>query len=124
MPKKTVDTALIKRFSAVFKDSGLTQGAFGKRVGQEQNAISQVLGGSREPSKAMLRKAIEEFDVTPEWMLSGIGDMRKATAPVSASVSREEFLEMKGGLQTELRLLRESLEKMGEVVRALSLRER
>lgn len=121
MPKKSVDLDLIKRFSAVFKDSGLSQAAFGKRIGQEQHAISQVLSGTREPSKGMLRRVIEEFDVYPEWMLSSIGSMRKPEEKPTGYVSREELAEVRGGLQAELRILRESMEKIAEALRAHSL---
>lgn len=71
MPKKPVDIDLVKRFTTVFSQSGLSQEAFGEKIGQKQHAISPVLKGIREPSKSMLREIISKFDVSANWLYTG-----------------------------------------------------
>jgi transcriptional regulator with XRE-family HTH domain len=99
LPQKTVDGDLIKRFTRVFRESGLSQSLFGKRIGQKQNAISQVLSGDREPSKAMLQAVITEFDVSPAWIMGGEGEPFSVTKEAPAAgpyVTEKDFAEWRG----------------------------
>ena len=114
MPKTTVDEELKKRFLAVFRDSGLTQEDFGRRIGQKQHAVSQVLRGPREPSKAMLKAVITEFDISPEWLYFGTGGGPRGKAPGQAEITTEVFW-------TEIGKLKGQIETLGEALRALQL---
>lgn len=94
-PQITVNSELCGRFSAVLASTGLSQKEFGARIGQKQNAISQVDGKKRTPSKGMIQKIITEFGISPEWFYTGKGTMMPAE-PVSDFISREDFAEWRG----------------------------
>lgn len=49
-------------------------------------------------------------------------DFEQAGQNSAGAVSRDEFLEMKGDLQGQIRTLRDVVEKMGQAIVALSLR--
>lgn len=120
MAQKTVNQELIKRFSAVFRDSGLTQAVFGKRIGQKQNAIAQVLGGDREPSKPMLRAIITEFDISPGYLYGESEEMR---APAKASqVSAQEIGDLKAALKAHIEYWRDGEERVLKRLAALDQR--
>lgn len=89
--QKPVESEIKTRFSAVFRASNLEQGDFGKLIGQKQAAISQVVSGPREPSKAMLRGVVDKLEISPEWLYTGTGSMKKAPATTGQPVTREEF---------------------------------
>jgi transcriptional regulator with XRE-family HTH domain len=96
-PNKTQKSELSSRFLAVLADSGLKQTEFGKRIGQKQNAISQVIGAGREPSKAMIQKIITEFGINAEWIYTGKGPMKnEGSRQLAEFVTREEFAEWRG----------------------------
>lgn len=119
MPKKTVDHELKRRFLAVFAESGMGQEEFGRSIDQPQNAISQVVSGPREPSRSMLRAVITKYDISPAWLYSGIGNMKSAGGDTGQFITRKEYDREIGALEGQLKALRETLERYGEVLAML-----
>lgn len=113
MPKKTVDDGLKKRFLMVFMESGLTQEEFGRRIGQKQNAISQVLSGPREPSKGMLQAVITKLDISPQWLYFGTGSGRKSGEECEY-ISRDVFWEQIGMLKGQIAVLTQGIGGLGD----------
>ena len=53
----------------------LTQEEFGKRLGVRKTAISKIERGENNITDQMQKSIIREFDVNPEWLLHGTGEM-------------------------------------------------
>jgi len=73
------------RIKAIRKDAGLTQAAFGERIGITQNYVALIEGGSREPSDRTIRDICREFHVSEAWLRTGAGEMY-------ADKTREELI--------------------------------
>ena len=73
------------RIKQVRKSAGLTQTAFGDRIGISQNYVAQIEGGSREPGDRTVRDICREFGVSETWLRTSAGEMFQAK-------SREEEL--------------------------------
>ena len=67
-----------ERIKQARKAAGLTQAAFGERIGISQNYVAQIEGGSRDPSDRTLRDICREFGVPEVWLRTGAGDMFEA----------------------------------------------
>lgn len=66
------------RVKQVRKGAGLTQAAFGDRIGISQNYVALIEGGNREPSDRTLRDICREFGVSETWLRTGSGEMFQA----------------------------------------------
>ena len=63
-----------ERIKAIRKQFGLTQAAFGDRIGVKQNTVATYETGIREPIPAVISSICKEFDVSEEWLRTGEGD--------------------------------------------------
>ena len=67
---------LQKRIEYLFADLGINQMDFSQRTGFGQSYISQILNGSKtNPSPRFFDKVCREFNVSPQWLLDGNGDV-------------------------------------------------
>ena len=76
---------LKERIFEIRKNAGLTQAAFGEKIGVSQNFVWMLETGQREPSDRTIRDICREFRVSETWLRTGIGEMK-------AAQSREEEL--------------------------------
>lgn len=63
------------RIRQIRKSLSLTMEAFGKRLGVGKTAISLIESGKNSVTDQMRKAIIREFDVNPEWLLYGTGEM-------------------------------------------------
>jgi len=63
----------IERFLYICKQSGLTQAAFGSSLGLSKSQVSHIISGRTKPSREVLDKLIQKYDVNLNWFLSGQG---------------------------------------------------
>jgi len=70
-----VDKALCERIKYIRKYLGLTQTEYATAVESQQGTISDIERNVIEPSKEILTKNIEKFDVSGTWLLSGRGSI-------------------------------------------------
>ena len=63
------------RISLVRSKEGLSQEAFGKRLGITGAAISRIESGAREPSEPVIRAICREFGVSYDWLTEGLDPM-------------------------------------------------
>lgn len=64
-----------KRLKLLRETLGLTQEEFGEKIGRTKGAISAYEKGERKPDKTTLMLIEKVFNVNPDWLLKGEGDM-------------------------------------------------
>ena len=72
-----------ERFRLVFKDSGLTQEEFARRINRGRGEIANIIYDKTTPKDAIITAVCEKFSVREEWLRDGLEPMR-------APKSREE----------------------------------
>ena len=63
------------RIKKIRKQNGLTQTAFGERIGVKGNTVTTYENGTRVPSDAVISLICREFNVSEEWLRTGQGEM-------------------------------------------------
>lgn len=63
------------RLKQLRKFLDLTQREFGERIGVKGNTIAQYEMGRNEPIDSVFNLICREFNVNPEWLRTGKGDM-------------------------------------------------
>ena len=85
--------------------TGLKDSEFGKLLGLARQTISNYTTGKSEPNWSILHNIVELFEVNPEWLLTGDGEMLRSG--VSASSVEQTPLER------EMRTFEELMAKHG-----------
>ena len=75
------------RIKQIRKDSGLTQGEFGSRIGISLSGVSSLEIGKNTPSEQTIRAICSEFNVNRDWLVDGIGAM-EASRPFVPELMR------------------------------------
>ena len=73
---------------------GINIGDFARAVGVSHQMISSYKRTGAKPGYDVLMKIIEQYAVSPDWLLSGIGNWRNTesiVSDVSARYDREDF---------------------------------
>ena len=63
------------RIIQVRKNNGLTQEAFGARIGLSRNFIWMIERGDRVPSDRTISDICREFNINETWLRTGAGEM-------------------------------------------------
>lgn len=63
------------RLKALRKSLGLTQQAFGERLGVKQNTVAQYEIGRTIPSSPIISAICKEYNVNEHWLRTGEGEM-------------------------------------------------
>lgn len=63
------------RIRLVRQRSGLSQAAFGARIGVQRSAVSFLESGKNNPSAQTLKLICREFSVAYPWLQEGVGPM-------------------------------------------------
>ena len=63
------------RIKKIRKTLGLSQEAFGARIGVSKTAISRAEAGLNNVSDMTIKSICREFNVQEEWLRNGTGDM-------------------------------------------------
>lgn len=64
-----------ERIKELRKELGLTLKKFGERVGISEGAVSNIEKGNRNVTDQMFKSICREFNVNPDWLKTGEGDM-------------------------------------------------
>lgn len=78
-----------ERIKLIRKSSGLTQTAFGERIGVKGNTVTGWESGIRVPSDAVINLICREFNVDEKWLRTGEGEMLK---PISRDAEIAAFM--------------------------------
>ena len=65
---------LNKRIKQVREYFGLTQEAFGERIGAARNTIANYENGNRTPGKSIILSICREFNANEDWLRNGGSD--------------------------------------------------
>lgn len=75
--KNPVDkNGIAQRVKEVRKAEGLTQEQFAKRIGYSKIQVHSVEKEKVVPSNQFIEKIVCEFGVDPEWIFTGVGDVK------------------------------------------------
>lgn len=81
--KNPVDkTGIAQRVKEVRKEEGLSQEQFAKRIGYSKIQVHSVEKERVAPSNQFIEKIVSEFGVDPEWIFTGVGDMKNKGAGI------------------------------------------
>ena len=69
-----MDTIAI-RIKSIREDSGLSQDAFGAKIGLKKSAVSLMESGKSNPSEQTVKLICREFGVAYEWLTDGLEPM-------------------------------------------------
>lgn len=64
-----------ERIKELRKALGLTLEKFGDRVGVTKQTVSRIENGKNNVTEQMFKSIVREFNVNPEWLESGKGEM-------------------------------------------------
>lgn len=64
-----------ERLRLLRKELGLTMEKFGERLGVKKSAISDIENGRNRISDHMFKSICREYNVNPDWLRTGEGDM-------------------------------------------------
>lgn len=64
-----------ERLKILRKSLGLTQTEFGKRIGMTMQGIQKWEKGKSKPQQSTIKALISTFNVNPDWLLNGTGEM-------------------------------------------------
>ena len=74
-----------ERVKTIRKEYGLTMDRFGKRLGITKAGISRIESGVTNLTPQMAKSIAREFGISEEWLKTGEGEMRPATASGAAA---------------------------------------
>lgn len=64
------------RILAVRKSLGISQDAFGKKLGVTGATISRLESGDRQPTEAIIKLICREFSISYDWLKNGVEPMK------------------------------------------------
>ena len=74
-----------ERIKKIRKEAGLTLDKFGERIGVKKASLSQIENGRNGASDQTIMMIAREFGVSEDWLRTGEGEMRLATASGAAA---------------------------------------
>ena len=63
------------RIKEVREKKGMTQEAFGEKLGVARNTVANYENGNRTPSKSVIRSICREFRIREDWLVNGVEPM-------------------------------------------------
>lgn len=77
------------RIKAIVTQSGLSDTAFAKSLNIPQTTFSNLLLRGSEPKSGVLQAIIEKYNVSPDWLLTGEGEMFRTQEKKEISVTED-----------------------------------
>jgi transcriptional regulator with XRE-family HTH domain len=105
-----VKNTLSGRLERLFADLGINQMDFAHRTGYGQPYISQIMSGSRSnPSPRFFDIICREYNVNPEWLKTGKGDVYSLPDGAEQSEDAEIMAKLHLLPKTEQRLIEDMI---------------
>ena len=64
----------IERFQYIFRQSGLSQAAFGESLGLSKSQVSHIISGRTKPAREVLDSLAKKYNINLNWYISGQGN--------------------------------------------------
>lgn len=95
-----------ERIKQLRKTLGLTQQEFAERIGITRNAVANYETGRNEPIGSVLNLICNEYNVNPDWLRNGSGEMFIEPA----TFSLDEYAQANKLNKTEISIIRGFME--------------
>lgn len=95
-----------ERIKQLRKTLGLTQQEFAERIGITRNAVANYETGRNEPIGSVLNLIFNEYNVNPDWLRNGSGEMFIEPA----TFSLDEYAQANKLNKTEISIIRGFME--------------
>lgn len=95
-----------ERIKQLRKTLGLTQQEFAERIGITRNAVANYETGRNEPIGSVLNLIYNEYNVNPDWLRNGSGEMFIEPA----TFSLDEYAQANKLNKTEISIIRGFME--------------
>lgn len=95
-----------ERIKQLRKTLGFTQQEFAERIGVKRNTIAQYETGRNEPIGSVLNLICKEYNVNPDWLRNGSGEMFIEPA----TFSLDEYAQANKLNKTEISIIRGFME--------------
>jgi plasmid maintenance system antidote protein VapI len=94
-----------ERIIQIMNTKGLSSSKFAEEIGIQRAAMSHIINERNKPSADVLVKILTRFqDINAEWLLRGIGNMKRNT-PVNQQVKQPDlFTNVTSGSPKEMKL--------------------
>lgn len=76
------------RIKRIREDAGLTQKAFGERLGLSMNFVYLMETDRKKPSSATIREICRQFSVREDWIRTGAGEPYRDMTPAMAAADK------------------------------------
>ena len=104
-----------ERIKQLRKALGFTQQEFAERIGVKRNTIAQYEIGRNEPINSVLNLICNEYNVNPDWLRNGSGEMFIEPA----TFSLDEYAQANKLNKTEISIIRGFIELDPETRQAI-----
>ena len=79
------------RIYSLRKDLGLSQGAFGEKIGIKKSSVSSMEKNKSNPSEQTIKSICREFNVNYSWLVTGSGEVFSKTDDALFEALAEEY---------------------------------
>ncbi|MBN2546534.1 MAG: helix-turn-helix transcriptional regulator [Spirochaetes bacterium] len=86
---------LIDRFKDFRQMLGLTQKAFAEKLNIKRDIISSIESGKVGPSREVIKKMIDLFDLNTNWLFTGEGEVFRSNEKAPVKIETPEILQLK-----------------------------
>lgn len=112
-----------ERIKLLRKTLGLSQEAFGKKIGITKASISRIEKEDRNPSEQTIKSICREFGVDYFWLTEGIGNemfIKKETDPIKLVAKEHGLTDLEAEIVVEfMKLTAEERAMMVNIIRKL-----
>lgn len=82
MAKNNNKNIITENIKTIRDEKGKTQEEFASILGLQRNTISLIENGKRNPSDRTIRDICEKFNVSEEWLRTGVGEKYEKFGPI------------------------------------------
>ncbi len=109
------------RISLIIKEKYLSIRAFSKSINTADTTIGNIISGKSEPGYKILYAICEVYsDISPEWLITGIGEMYKGNSPnpeVKDTIPIELYRDLKKQNEDLTSILKQCQNQIEELIK-------
>lgn len=110
-----------ERILLIMTQKKLSKRAFAKLLNCSDTAINNIITKRNEPGYKILNRILQTFvDISPEWLLTGKGEMLRSNSIKLEPEDQETLKDLIKSQKSEIKYLREKLEEKDKIISDLS----